>query len=86
MDESMIDPFIFLSENDVIAAIQQLVAAGAMSRKTATEIAYNIGYSSPDEMARIAQEAHDELVAESQAQAQAQKTNNNPVAASRNNA
>lgn len=81
-----LDPFIFLSENDVIAAIQQLVATGAMSRKTATEIAYNIGYSSPDEMARIAQEAHDELVAESQAQAQAQKTNNNPVAASRNNA
>lgn len=77
-----LDPFIFLSENDVIAAIQQLVAAGAMSRKTATEIAYNIGYSSPDEIARIAQEAHDELVAESQAQAQVQKTNN-PVAASR---
>jgi hypothetical protein len=28
-------------------------------------MAYNIGYSSPDEVARLLQEAHDELVAES---------------------
>ena len=54
-----------------------------MSRKTATEIAYNIGYSSPDEINRLLQEAHDELVAEQQIQ---QNTNNNPVAASRTNA
>ena len=81
--KTYLDPFIFLSENDVIAAIQQLVAAGCLSRKTATEIAYNIGYSSPDEINRLLQEAHDELVAEQQIQ---QNTNNNPVAASRTNA
>ena len=82
--KTYLDPFIFMSENDVIAAIQQLVAAGCMSRKTATELAYNIGYSSPDEMNRILQEAHDELVAQ---QAVNNATNtNNPVAASRNNA
>ena len=63
--KAYLDPFIFMSESDVIAGIQQLVAAGAMSRKTATEMAYNIGYSSPDEVARLLQEAHDELVAES---------------------
>ena len=80
--KAYLDPFIFLSENDVIAGIQQLVAAGAMSRKTATELAYNIGYSSPDEINRITQEAHDELVAESMAQSSANKQN--PVAASRN--
>lgn len=65
--KTYLDPFIFLSENDVIAAIQQLVAAGCMSRKTATELAYNIGYSSPDEIARITQEAHDELMSEEEA-------------------
>ena len=78
------DPFIFLSENDVIAAIQMLVASGCMSRKTATEIAYNIGYSSPDEINRITQEAHDELIAEQRAQT-ASAPRQNPVAASRVN-
>ena len=86
--KAYLEPFIFLSENDVIQGIQQLVAAGAMSRKTATELAYNIGYSSPDEVNRILQEAHDELVAEANAQADTQATaqKRNPVAASRTNA
>lgn len=79
--KAYLEPFIFLSENDVIAGIQQLVTAGAMSRKTATELAYNIGYSSPDEVNRIMQEAHDELVAETNAQTTTQRQN--PVAASR---
>ena len=82
--KAYLDPFIFLSENDVISAIQQLVAAGCMSRKTATEIAYNIGYSSPDEVNRILQEAHDELVAEQQVVQTTTAQQNNPVAASRN--
>ena len=62
------EPFIFMSEADVINAIQQLVAAGCLSKKTATEIAYNTGYGTADEWDRIIQEAHDELVAEQQAQ------------------
>ena len=66
--KAYLDPFIFLSENDVISAIQQLVAAGCLSRKTATELAYNIGYSSPDEISRLTQEARDELLAESLAE------------------
>lgn len=76
-----LDPFIFMSENDVIAGIQQMVAAGAMSVKTATELLYNIGYSSPDEVNRITQEAHDQLVLESQAEKmkQQQEQGNNPV-------
>ena len=85
--KTYLDPFIFLSENDVIAGIQQLVTCGAMSTKTATELAYNIGYSSPDEVRRILQESHDELVAEAQAQnAQPAQTTQrpNPVAESRN--
>ena len=87
--KTYLDPFIFLSENDVIAGIQQLVTSGCMSVKTATELAYNIGYSSPDEVNRILQEAHDQLVAQEQA-AQASSTTTparqNPVAASRLNA
>lgn len=75
-----LEPFIFMSENDVIAGIQQLVAAGAMSRKTATELAYNIGYSSPDEVNRILQESHDELIG---AQQVADPQKNNPVNAAR---
>jgi len=85
-----LDPFIFMSENDVITGIQQLVSAGAMSVKTATELAYNIGYSSPDEVKRILQEARDQLVLESKKEGLEAQTHN-PVndaraAASRTNA
>ena len=84
--KTYLDPFIFLSENDVIAGIQQLVTSGCMSRKTATELAYNIGYSSPDEVNRILQEAHDELVAEQATQATGNNAQRqNPVAAARLN-
>ena len=85
MVKTYLDPFIFLSENDVISAIQMLVSCGCMSKETATEIAYNIGYSSPDEIRRITQEAHDELVAQASVQPQAQQQRRNPVAESRNN-
>ena len=81
--KTYLDPFIFLSENDVITAIQMLVASGCMSRKTATELAYNIGYSSPDEVDRILQEAHDELVAEQAVQNASSTARRNPVAESR---
>lgn len=75
-----LDPFIFLSENDIITGIQQLVSCGCMSVETATELAYNIGYSSPNEVRRITQEAHDELVAESRANTSAtQRQTHNPV-------
>ena len=84
--KTYLDPFIFLSENDVIAGIQQLVTSGCMSRKTATELAYNIGYSSPDEVNRLLQEAHDDLVAQQTNQPTAnQAQRQNPVAASRVN-
>ena len=85
--KTYLDPFIFLSENDVISAIQMLVTSGCMSRKTATELAYNIGYSSPDEVNRILQEAQDELVAEATVQqTQQAQQRQNPVAESRANA
>lgn len=83
--KTYLDPFIFLSDNDIVTAVQQLVTINCLSRKTATEILSNIGYSSPDEYARLLQQDHDELVAGSAASAQTQQTVQNPVAASRLN-
>ncbi len=74
------DPFIFMSETEVVNALVQLVAAGVLSRQTATEIAYNSGYGTASEWDRILQEAHDEFVAGQEAQTQ---TKNNPVNSSR---
>lgn len=71
-----LDPFIFMSENDIITGIQQMVSCGAMSVKTATELLYNIGYSSPDEVKRITQQAHDQLVAQAQADGLQRQTHN----------
>lgn len=86
--KTYLEPFIFMSEADVINAIQQLVAAGVLSKKTATEIAYNTGYGTADEWDRIIRESQEELVRESAIQTATQQTQptNNPVNASRNNA
>lgn len=80
-----LEPFIFMSENDVIAGIQQLMTSGAMSVKTATELAYNIGYSSPDEVSRIMQEAHDELIGQQQDTQTHNPVNDARAAAARTN-
>ena len=78
--KAYLDPFIFMSENDIISSIQMLVTSGCMSKQTATELAYNIGYSSPDEIRRLTQEAHDELIGTA---ATADPQTNNPVNLSR---
>lgn len=76
-----LEPFIFMSETEVVNALVQLTAAGVLSKRTATEIAYNSGYGTASEWGRILQEAHDELVAE---QTTTQTTKSNPVNESRN--
>ena len=83
--KTYLEPFIFMSEADVINAIQQLVAAGVMSKKTATEISYNTGYATADEWDRIIKEAHEELVRNQAAQQNMQQTARtaNPVNESR---
>lgn len=77
-----LDPYVFMSESDVVNALVQLTAAGVLSRETATEIAYDTGYGTASEWDRILQEAHDELVG-SQPQNQNQQPSN-PVNESRN--
>lgn len=64
-------PFIFMSETEIVNSIVQLVGSGVMSRRTASEIAYESGYGTADEWDRIINEAHDEYaVTQNVAQAQ----------------
>lgn len=78
-----LSPYVFMSESDIVNALVQLTAAGVLSRQTATEIAYDTGYGTAEEWSRILQEAHDQLVADQQAQT---STKNNTVNQSRTNA
>lgn len=65
-----LDPFVFMSETEVVNALVQLTAAGVLSRRTATEIAYNSGYGTAAEYERVLQQEHDELVASAGGQQQ----------------
>jgi hypothetical protein len=77
-------PFVFMSESEVINAIVQLVSVGAMSKETATELAYNSGYGTVDEWNRIITEAHDELVGtQQQSASQTQTQDLNDITAAR---
>ena len=57
-------PYIFMSEQEQISNIVQLKGIGALSARTASEMAYEIGYGVVDEYGRIRQEEHDALVDE----------------------
>lgn len=63
-------PYIFQSETEVINAIVQLKGIGALSRQSASEMAYEYGYGIVDENKRILQEEHDELTGVSPAESQ----------------
>ena len=82
--KAYLDPFYFLSETEIVNALVQLTSIGALSRKSATEIAYNSGYGVADEWARVQQQEHDDLVAESMAAQSTTQQRVNPVAESRN--
>ena len=55
-------PYIFQSETEVINSIVQLKGIGALSQRSASEMAYEYGYGVVGENERINQEAHDALV------------------------
>ena len=69
-------PFIFMSETETVNSIVQLVGSGVLSKKTASEIAYESGYGTADEWDRIINEAHEEYMA-TQQQAQSLNVINN---------
>lgn len=76
-----LEPFVFMSETEVINALVQLTSIGVLSRQTATEIAYNSGYGTAAEWDRILKEQQAELVA---SQMQQSQSKTNAVNSSRN--
>lgn len=56
-------PYIFTSETEVVNAVVKLRGTGALSKRSASDIAYRIlGYGTIDEAERVLQEEHDALV------------------------
>lgn len=62
-----LQPWVFLSETEVVSTVVQLVTAGVLSKQSATEYIYEtLGLGTVDEAKRILQEAHDELLMNSE--------------------
>lgn len=77
-----LQPWVFLSETEVVNTVVQLVSVGVLSKQSATEYIYEtLGLGTVDEAKRLLQEAHDELVAEQTPAVQP----SNVIAQARNN-
>lgn len=61
-------PYVFMSETEQVSNILQLRSAGALSKRTASELAYELGYAINSEYERIVQEEREELIGEQTAQ------------------
>lgn len=55
-------PYVFMSETEQVSNILQLRSAGALSKQTASEMAYELGYGINSEYDRIITEEREELV------------------------
>ena len=73
------------SENEEVNNVAVLHGAGGLPKKAVCNEAYKMGYGTPRNYEDLQQEEHDALIAEQKAQTQQQKTQQNVVAASRNN-
>lgn len=72
-----LQPWVFLSESEVVNTLVQLVSVGILSKQSATEYAYEtLGIGAVDEMKRLLQEEHDELVGQTDG---LERQTNNPV-------
>jgi len=74
-------PYIFMSESEQVSNTVQLVSIGALSKQSASELAYELGYGVVGESSRVKQETHDELVgvAPQNTPEALEKETNNPV-------
>lgn len=54
-------PYIFMSETEQVSNILQLRSSGALSRQTASELGYELGYGVNSEYQRLLAEEHDAL-------------------------
>jgi hypothetical protein len=55
-------PYVFMSETEQVSNILQLRSAGALSKRTASEMAYELGYGINSEYERIVEEEREELI------------------------
>ena len=61
--KAKLQPWVFMSESEVVNTVVQLVSVGVLSKRSAIEYIYEtLGLGSVDEAERVLQEAHDELV------------------------
>lgn len=77
-----LQPWVFLAESEVVSTVVQLVAAGVLSKQSATEYIYEaLGLGTVDEAERLYQEERESLLMESETtEAEAlEAQTNNPV-------
>jgi hypothetical protein len=55
-------PYVFMSETEQVSNILQLRSAGALSKQTASEMAYELGYGINSEYERIVLEERNEMI------------------------
>lgn len=68
-------PYVFMSETEVVSNIVQSVGIGALSRRSASEMLYDLGYGVISEHERLIEEKREELV-NSQPAVQGSSANN----------
>ena len=61
-------PYVFMSETEQVGNILQLRSAGALSKQTASEMAYELGYGINSEYERIVAEEREAIVGVQQTQ------------------
>lgn len=72
MPTATLHPYVFMSETEVVNTLVQLVSVGVLSKRSATEYAYEtLGLGSLDEAKRLLQQEHDELAMTAEPQAPA---------------
>jgi hypothetical protein len=68
-------PYVFMSETEQVSNIMQLRSAGALSKQTASEMAYELGYGINSEYERIVSEERNEMLGTQQAVQGSSKNN-----------
>lgn len=68
-------PYVFMSETEQVSNIMQLRSAGALSKQTASEMAYELGYGINSEYERIVSEERNEMLGTHQAVQGSSKNN-----------
>ena len=76
-------PYVFMSETEVVSNIVQAVAIGALSRRSASEMLYDLGYGVISEFDRLVEEEREKLIGTQVAQVGSSA--NNVVNSARNN-